>query len=164
MNTETERKAFEAKFPVPENVRWNPGWCGAGRYEPDNALLNPDVSESAFRQHQHWIGWQAARTPVPEDGDFARLCRFDDIGQVLVMLDLNPDDEDREAEIRFHFDPRVEALGICSASMCFEGADADKKATRSFSLLSDADIKLFASETVKKTRAIFSDFGVEDDG
>lgn len=163
MNTETERKAFESKFPVPENVRWNPDWCGAGRYEPDNALLNPEASESAFLQHQRWIGFKAARPAMPEEGDFARLYRFNDLGQVLVMLDLNPDDEEREAEIRFHFDPKVEALGICSAAMCFEGTDADEKAKRSFSRLTEADIQLFASETVRKTREIFSDFGAQDD-
>ncbi|EAZ97240.1 hypothetical protein [Marinobacter sp. ELB17] len=53
------RATFEDKFPVPEHVVWNPEWCGKGRYEPDNPLLNPKASSDAFAQHQRWIGWQA---------------------------------------------------------------------------------------------------------
>jgi hypothetical protein len=55
----TMRQQFEETFPVPENVRWNPNWCGDGRYEPVNALLNPDAGERAFMQHQRWIGWKS---------------------------------------------------------------------------------------------------------
>jgi len=59
MNNE-EHARFEQEFPVPRNVWWNPEWCGEGRYEPVNALLQRDSPESAFMQQQRWIGWRAA--------------------------------------------------------------------------------------------------------
>jgi hypothetical protein len=59
MNNE-ERTRFEQEFPVPRNVWWNPEWCGEGRYEPVNSLLQRDSPESAFMQQQRWIGWRAS--------------------------------------------------------------------------------------------------------
>jgi len=56
--SEAMRQRFEKVFPVPENVRWNPDWCGRGRYEPDNALLHPEAEEVAFIQQQRWIGFK----------------------------------------------------------------------------------------------------------
>lgn len=60
MNNE-ERARFEQEFPVPRNVWWNPEWCGEGRYEWVNVLLQDDSPENAHIQQQRWIGWQAAR-------------------------------------------------------------------------------------------------------
>lgn len=57
----SEREKFEDVFPVPKNVEWNPEWCGSGRYEPVNSLLERDTPEYADIQNQRWIGWQAAR-------------------------------------------------------------------------------------------------------
>lgn len=59
MNNE-ERARFEQEFPVPRNVWWNPEWCGEGRYEWVNVLLQDDSPENAHIQQQRWIGWQAA--------------------------------------------------------------------------------------------------------
>jgi len=59
MNNE-ERARFEKEFPVPRNVWWNPEWCGEGRYEPVNSLLQRDSPESAFMQQQRWMGWRTA--------------------------------------------------------------------------------------------------------
>jgi len=63
------RATFEDKFPVPEHVVWYPEWCGEGRYEPVNPLLNPKASSDAFAQHQRWIGWQAFASASVENDE-----------------------------------------------------------------------------------------------
>lgn len=64
--SDSERNKFEQHFPVPKNVWWNPEWCGEGRYEPVNSLLQRDAPESAFMQTQRWIGWRTARAQPTE--------------------------------------------------------------------------------------------------
>ncbi len=64
--SDNEREKFEEIFPVPKNVEWNPEWCGLGRYEPVNSLLDRDSPESADIQNQRWIGWKTARAQPTE--------------------------------------------------------------------------------------------------
>lgn len=61
---------------------------------------------------------------------FAKLFEFDDIGQVLVMLDVDQDD-DEKPEIKFYFKP--EGLGVCSVGTV--GTDSWEIAERRFNLL-----------------------------
>lgn len=89
--------------------------------------------------------------------EFAKLYRFAGIGQVLVMLDLNPDGEP-DAEIRLYFDPGVDALGVCSSALGFtdmDEFDAAEKAEEAFKHITPEAAKAIAEKTISSIREMF---------
>lgn len=86
--------------------------------------------------------------------DFAKLFSFDDLGQVLVMLDSG----DNGAEVRIYFMPP--GLGVCAVNYSFhEGVDGSEwdKADRAFAMVDRERAEAIVRETLKTIPAGLGD-------
>lgn len=115
----------------------------AGMYHPQDIRDQADALEALDLEK-----WSAdlKRVGVDKDAtadDFAKLYRFDDIGQVLVFLETND-----EGAPSLFFKVQPEGLGICSCSLNFkDSGDGWDKAERAFA---DTD-KARAEKVVRKS-------------
>lgn len=78
--------------------------------------------------------------------EFAKLFKFEDIGQVLVKLD----DGDDGPEVRFYFMPK--GLGVCAVAMTFKAdAEGDQwdKAERAFAMVDETKARDIVAEALK---------------
>lgn len=91
--------------------------------------------------------------------DFAKLFKFDDIGQVLVKVD---DGEDG-AEVRVYFQPK--GLGVCSTAFTFkadEDEDENDKADKAFERIDEAKAYTIVTEVLKTIPSSLADLCEED--
>lgn len=91
--------------------------------------------------------------------DFAKLFRFDDVGQVLIKLD---DGEDGP-EVRVYFRPK--GLGVCSTAFTFkpdEHEDENDKADKAFEMIDENKARTIVTEVLKTIPSSLADLCEED--
>lgn len=91
--------------------------------------------------------------------EFAKLYRFAGIGQVVVMLQL---DDDQNPEVRFYFDPKVEGLALSSGSISWDNEahpwEKRKEVARSFfEKVGPEMAEGFVAKLVEEIGNVFSD-------
>lgn len=82
--------------------------------------------------------------------EFAKLFKFEDIGQVLVKLD----DGDDCPEVRFYFMPK--GLGVCSVAVSFKADNEDgewEKAEKAFAMVDEAKARDLVENALKSIPA-----------
>lgn len=91
--------------------------------------------------------------------DFAKLFRFDDVGQVLVKLD----DSEDGPEVRVYFQPK--GLGVCSTAFTFKPDDLEDendKAEKAFDLIDEEKAHAIVTEVLKTIPSSLADLCEED--
>lgn len=98
---------------------------------------------------------------VIECREFAKLYRIAGLGQVLVVLDTNGDEE-VDALITFQFLPGAEGLGICSTRLGFiddKNEDAADKAEQAFGEVTEEMAGRVVGYTAQKLREVWGEEG-----
>jgi hypothetical protein len=95
--------------------------------------------------------------------DFAKLFRFDDIGQVLVVLDESDAETRSGPELRFSFMTGNQMFGITQLITSFKDSDQGwDDAEKAFDGLTEETVRKLIDPTISQVNSMFPDEAIAE--